>query len=215
LFGPSLLEEVDKFMEHPDQKILCISLEHLSFANHAREIIANATGRRLLAVAREGQFQKKPLLVVVDEAHHFLNEKLISGDTDFPLDSFSLIAKEGRKYGLNICLATQRPRDIPEDVLSQMGTMIVHRLINIHDREVVESACGSIDAGSISRLPVLSPGQAVITGVSFPTPLLVRMKFAENPPRSSSPDYQEAWSNEPTKKKPIKYPKESGATVIG
>jgi hypothetical protein len=44
-----------------------------------------------------------------------------------------LIAKEGRKYGLNICLATQRPR---EGVLSQMGTMIVHRIINDRDREV-------------------------------------------------------------------------------
>ncbi|OPX24710.1 MAG: hypothetical protein B1H05_04720 [Candidatus Cloacimonas sp. 4484_140] len=47
-----------------------------------------------------------------------------------------MIAKEGRKYGLNVCIATQRPRDIPEDVLSQIGTLIVHRLIN--DKETLQ-----------------------------------------------------------------------------
>ena len=53
------------------------------------------------------------------------------------LDAFGLIAKEGRKYGLTCVLATQRPRDIPEDVLSQIGMFVVHRLINERDRQIV------------------------------------------------------------------------------
>ncbi|MCW0470173.1 DUF853 family protein [Vibrio chagasii] len=44
--------------------------------------------------------------------------------------------KEGRKYSLNVVIATQRPRDIPEDVLSQIGSLIVHRLTNFHDQEI-------------------------------------------------------------------------------
>lgn len=71
------------------------------------------------------------------------------------LDAFELIAKEGRKYGLNICLSTQRPRDITEGVLSQMGTLVVHRLTNDRDREVVERACGEIDRSASSFLPNL------------------------------------------------------------
>ena len=47
------------------------------------------------------------------------------------LDSFDQIAKECRKHGLFLCLATQMPRDIPQGTLSQMGTFIVHRLIYI------------------------------------------------------------------------------------
>jgi DNA helicase HerA-like ATPase len=193
---PSLFEEIDVFMADSEARVLVISLADLSFANHAREIVANATGRHLLEVARRGQFKKQPLVVMVDEAHHFLSEKLLSEDNDYPLNAFALIAKEGRKYGLNICLATQRPRDIPEDVLSQMGTMIVHRLINENDRRVVESACGSIDTGAVAQLPILSPGQAMITGVSFPAPILIRVKAPLARPKSDGPNYQGCWSVE-------------------
>lgn len=51
------------------------------------------------------------------------------------LDSFDQIAKECRKHGLFLCLATQMPRDIPQGTLSQMGTFIVHRLINPFDKD--------------------------------------------------------------------------------
>ena len=66
------------------------------------------------------------------------------------LTAFGDIAKEGRKYGLNIVMATQRARDIPEDVLSQIGTLIVHRLTNEKDQEIVKKAVGSIDNRSAS-----------------------------------------------------------------
>jgi DNA helicase HerA-like ATPase len=108
--------------------------------------------------ARGGKFQSKPVVVIVDEAHNFLGRKIGSDDYAARLDAFELIAKEGRKYGLNICLATQRPRDITEGVLSQMGTLIVHRLTNDRDREVVERACGEIDRSASAFLPNLRPG---------------------------------------------------------
>ena len=191
---PSLLEVIDKFIEHPTVRVLCVSLQYLSFAHMAREIIANATGRYLLKIARAERFQSKPLLVVVDEAHQFLNVALEDDNGFFPLDSFGLIAKEGRKYALNICIATQRPRDIPESVLSQMGTLVVHRLINDRDRAVVERASGSVDAGVLASLPALGPGQAVILGVDFPVPLSAQMEAPESPPNSSGPNFQRNWA---------------------
>jgi len=76
-------------------------------------------------------FIKKPLIIFIDEAHLFLN-KVIKDEysIEVELNSFERIAKECRKYGLYLCISTQRPRDIPEGILSQMGTFIVHRLIN-------------------------------------------------------------------------------------
>lgn len=192
---PSLLEVIERFMEHPSIRVLCVSLQYLSFAHSAREIIANATGRYLLKEGREEKFRNKPVLVIVDEAHQFLNTTLESDNGSYPLDSFGLIAKEGRKYGLSICIATQRPRDIPESVLSQLGTFVVHRLINDRDRAVVERASGSVDAGVLAALPALSPGQAVVLGVDFPVPLSVQMESPESPPESSGPNYQRCWSN--------------------
>ncbi len=190
---PSLLEVIEKFIEHPTVCILCVSLQYLSFAHMAREIIANATGRYLLKIGRTERFQQKPLVVLLDEAHQFLNVTLEGDGGAYPLDSFGLIAKEGRKYALNICIATQRPRDIPESVLSQMGTLIVHRLINDRDRGVVERASGSVDSGILASLPALAPGQAIVLGVDFPVPLSVTMERPESPPTSSGPNFQKFW----------------------
>jgi len=142
-------------------------------------------------------FKKQPVVIFLDEAHQFLDKQLGDENTKYPLDSFDLIAKEGRKYGLTICIATQRPRDIPEGVLSQMGTLIVHRLINDRDREVVERASGEIDRSAAEFLPTLAPGQAVIIGVDFPIPLTIQIKKPNAIPDSQGPNYQEHWKNSP------------------
>lgn len=191
---PSLLRVMDAFMEDDSARILCVSLQYLSFAHNAREIIANAIGRHLMRRAQEEMFRRKPLLVVVDEAHQFLNKLISDSDGEYPLDAFGLIAKEGRKYALSILMATQRPRDIPEGILSQMGTMLVHRLINEKDRAVVEAACGEMDKASLESLPTLGPGQAIILGSSFPMPLQIQVEPPEHPPYSTGPDYQKFWN---------------------
>lgn len=188
----SISDTISTFLSG-SHSVLRVSLEDIGFDFCAREILANLIGRYLLRQAREGKFLERPLLVVLDEAHQFLNKAIGAEDWSVRLDAFDLIAKEGRKYGLNICLATQRPRDLPEGVLSQMGTLIVHKLTNGLDREIVEKACGEIDRSASAFLPNLQPGEAALIGVDFPIPMTIQIKWPEYPPQSSGPDYQEAW----------------------
>jgi DNA helicase HerA-like ATPase len=183
---------IEKFVTN-DCRLLRLSLSGVAHEFKAREIVANVIGRKLLALARQGEFHDAPLVVFVDEAHSFLGRHIGSEDTVAKLDAFELIAKEGRKYGLNICLATQRPRDITEGVLSQMGTLIVHRLTNDRDREVVERACGEIDRAAASFLPTLRPGEAAIIGADFPIPLTIQLLPPDTKPKSDGPNYQGNW----------------------
>jgi len=195
----SLLEELEKFFKDDSVRVLRISLQYLSFAHHVREIVANAVGRHIFDLARAGWFKKKPLVIVLDEAHQFLNPALTDDESTYALDSFALMAKESRKYSLTLCIATQRPRDIPESILSQMGTMIVHRLTNDYDRRVVERATGGLDEITMSSLPALPPGEAIMVGVGFPEPLRVRMLSPVAKPFSRGPDYQQFWNGGPKK----------------
>lgn len=144
-------------------------------------------------MARNGAFKSRPVVVIVDEAHNFLGRQIGADDAVARLDAFELIAKEGRKYGLNICLSTQRPRDITEGVLSQMGTLVVHRLTNDRDREVVERACGEVDRSASSFLPNLKPGEAAIIGADFPIPLTIQVFPPSAKPLSDGPNYQTNW----------------------
>ena len=191
--GESIFTRLDTFLDS-DQPVLRVSLASIPFAFGAREIVANALGRRLLSYARQSRFKSRPLIVFLDEAHNFLNRHIGHEDSLVRLDAFDQVAKEGRKYWLTMCLATQRPRDLPEGVLSQMGTLIVHRLVNDRDREVVERACGDIDRAAVAFLPTLAPGQAALVGVDFPVPLTISFDKPTHEPDSRGPDYQFRWS---------------------
>jgi uncharacterized protein len=189
---PSLAGHISSFVSD-DDRLLRVCLSGVAFEFKAREIIANVIGRHLLNMARAGAFKSRPLVVIVDEAHNFLGRQIGTDDAVARLDAFELIAKEGRKYGLNICLSTQRPRDITEGVLSQMGTLVVHRLTNDRDREVVERACGEIDRSASAFLPNLKPGEAAIIGADFPIPLTIQVFPPNIRPLSDGPNYQEHW----------------------
>lgn len=189
---PELTKKTEEFIDS-DKKLFRISLSGIAYEFNAREVIANVIGRHLLNNARNGVFQRRPTVVLVDEAHNFLGRHIGMEDYASKLDAFEIIAKEGRKYGLNLCLATQRPRDITEGVLSQMGTLIVHRLTNDGDREVVERACGEIDRSASAFLPNLLPGEAAIIGADFPIPLTIQIRKPETKPKSEGPDFQKHW----------------------
>lgn len=196
LFSPEefipLTQELHQFLES-DDAVLRICLDDLPFEHNARELLVNAIGRHLLGLARDSRFAKMPTVVVLDEAHQFLSKSIGDENNRVYLDAFGLIAKEGRKYGLTALLATQRPRDIPEDVLSQMGMFIVHRLINDRDREIVEKACGNLDASAAAFLPTLGQGEAILVGVDFPMPTPIKVTVPDCPPNSEGPSYTKYW----------------------
>lgn len=187
-------EALSAFLNNERAGVLRLCMGGVSYEYRARELMANAVARRLLTMARKNSFKKRPLIVFVDEAHNFMGRTI--GDESAPhrLDAFELIAREGRKYGLILCLATQRPCDLTESVLSQMGTMIVHRLTNAHDREVVERASGDLDRRVAAFLPTLAPGEAVLVGADLPIPLTVHVDRPTWPPLSMGPKFGHASS---------------------
>jgi len=184
----SIVERINEFITKNEEQVLRISFENIPSSFSVKEITANALASFLLNLARHGQFRPAPLILILDEAHQFLNKNI--KDEFFEsqtLDSFDLIAKECRKYGLFLCLSTQMPRDIPSGTLSQMGTFIVHRLINELDKKAIESAASTANRSAISFLPILGEGEALLVGVDFPMPLLIKISEPEMKPQSTTP----------------------------
>ena len=175
-------------------KVLRICMSGIAYEFGAREVIANAIGRHLLNLARSGAFQDFPIVLVVDEAHCFVGKRYAGEDSIAQLDAFEIIAREGREYGLCICLVTQRPRDVTVPVLSQIGTLIVHRLTNDRDRAVMEAACGEMDRSASAFLPNLRPGEAVVIGIDSPIPLTMQIEQPVDKPESMGPNFQEKWN---------------------
>lgn len=163
------------------KKVLRIDISKIGFEENLREVLVNSVGRYFLNRFQKNQssdFRGMPIVFIIDEAHQLFRIEKIKDEysNEFRLDAFERIAKETRKRGLFLCLATQRPRDIPHGVLSQMGSFIVHRLINPLDREAIASASPEGSKYLLSFLPSLGQGEALLLGVDFPMPVNLRIK---------------------------------------
>ena len=140
----------------------------------------------------------KTFNLIIDEAHNILSEKSsVESEKwkDYRLDVFEEIIKEGRKFGYYLTIASQRPADISPTIVSQIHNYFVHRLVNELDLKMLQNTMSSLDAVSRSNIPTLSPGQAVITGVSFAQPVIVQIDKLgrEQQPDSSNSNLLKIW----------------------
>lgn len=170
------------------ENLLRLNFENVKYDFQVRETLVNAIGKFLLNISRTGILKTNPVVILIDEAHQFINKSIKDEFFDTkPLDAFDSIAKECRKYGLFLCIATQMPRDIPSGTLSQMGTFIVHRLINHNDKEAVANSCSSANRNTLDFLPILGEGEAILTGVDFPMPIIMKFDKPVIEPNSGTP----------------------------
>lgn len=118
------------------------------------------------------------LNIIIDEAHNILSyESTRESESwkDFRLETFEEIIKEGRKFGVFLTIASQRPSDISSTIISQLHNYLIHRLINQRDLEMVERAIAYLDKLSIDSLPILPAGACVLSGVIADLPLILQV----------------------------------------
>jgi len=176
-----------------NKNVLRIKLDNVPLQENLHAVVVNRIGNILLDRSNSNDdFKKAPVLVFLDEAHRFLNVVIKDEYAiETKLDAFERIAKECRKRGLFLAIATQRPRDIPSGVLSQMGTFIVHRLINESDKLAVANAASEGSQRSLAFVPTLSSGEALVMSVDLAAPIIVKIRQVDDAwrPDSDTPKF--------------------------
>lgn len=143
------------------------------------------------------------LNIIVDEAHNILSyQSNRESETwkDYRLEVFEEIIKEGRKFGVFMTIASQRPSDISSTIISQLHNYFIHRLVNEHDIEMVSRAISYLDKVSVESLPILSTGVCVIAGQLAEMPIVVQIDKIEdkNKPFNDTIDVIAKWTNKDT-----------------
>lgn len=116
------------------------------------------------------------LNIIVDEAHNILSHNSNrESETwkDYRLETFEEIIKEGRKFGVFLTIASQRPSDISSTIISQLHNYFLHRLINNKDIEAVEKTISYLDKVSFESLPILPTGSCIFAGLAAQVPIMV------------------------------------------
>ncbi|KIC61339.1 ATP-binding protein [Chryseobacterium taiwanense] len=120
--------------------------------------------------------KEKSLNIIVDEAHNilsYISERESETWKDYRLETFEEIIKEGRKFGVFMTIASQRPSDISATIISQLHNFILHRLINNNDILAVERTVSYLDKVSFESLPILPTGTCIIAGQCLQIPIMV------------------------------------------
>jgi DNA helicase HerA-like ATPase len=169
----------DAFAEAP---LTVISLRNVNLA--MRKVLPMIVCKHLYDAKKERDpLGSRYLNLIVDEAHNILSTES-SRETeawrDYRLETFEEIIKEGRKFGVFLTIASQRPHDISETIISQLHNYFLHRLVNNLDIHAIEKAVAYLDRVSFESLPILPTGACVLSGVSAQVPVVV--KVAELPP---------------------------------
>src|SRR5690554_3447223 len=125
---------------------------------------------------KENSTRKKYLNIIIDEAHNILSSSSNrESETwkDYRLETFEEIIKEGRKFGVFLTIASQRPSDISPTIISQLHNFFLHRLINNNDIKAVERTVSYLDKLSFESLPILPTGTCILAGLSAQVPVMV------------------------------------------
>jgi len=137
---------------------------------------------------------KVPLNIVCEEAHRYVPASDHLGFEPCKR-AIAKIAKEGRKYGVSLCIVSQRPAEVDPTILSQCNTVFALRMSNDRDQEIVTSAISDTGSGLLEFLPSLGQREALAFGDGVALP--VRIKFDELPagclPRSTTARFTEHW----------------------
>ncbi len=115
-----------------------------------------------------------PFIIVTDEAHNFA-PKAIPSPTKSVLRE---ISQEGRKYGVFLVLATQRPTLLDETITAQLNTKFIFRTVRAQDIDTIRSET-DISPEESKRLPYLTTGDVFVSSAELGRTQYVRIRKAD------------------------------------
>jgi len=171
-----------------------IILDFLQRIRGRAEIKDENTGTTVQLEETRGEF---PVVLILEEAQNYLKETKNQEQESPSKLVFERIAREGRKYGLSLVIASQRLSDLSKTALSQCNSFIVHRLQNPEDLRYFREIVSEIHSILLEQLPSLASQTALILGECVRAPMHVKIRTASPKPQSKNPEIWKHWTSQP------------------
>ena len=140
---------------------------------------------------------KVPITFVCEEAHRYVPNDKTTG-FEPTKRAISRIAKEGRKYGVSLCIVTQRPAELDPTILSQCNTIFSMRLTNERDQDILRAGISDAAASLLEFMSTMGSGEAITfgEGVALPTRIKFDLLPANELPRSNTASFTKNWAKD-------------------
>ena len=153
--------------------------------------------RKDASLARHGKSTKpknyrfnSPIFVIIEEAHVFIPKEHDTGAKYWA----AKIAREGRKFGMGLGIVSQRPRSVDLNVLSQIGSFAIMKIIQEDDQRQIASATESTSRELINQLTSLNVGDSVMVGQWVNLPSLVHIEEVKEKIMGGDQSAVRSWS---------------------
>ena len=160
------------------------------------ELVSSVLARMTFRLLRQAEPRNRfPVHLLLEEAHRYIAET----PSKFAIDAskiYERIAKEGRKYGLFLLVASQRPSELSKTVLSQCSNFVIHRIQNPDDLSQIRQMTPFISEAVLKRLPSLPKQHALVFGTSVNLPTTFKVREAKPLPKSDDAKICELWFHE-------------------
>ena len=161
----TVLEDLDR----DDWRCLVVDIGTLGTPME-KTLVAQAVLSRLW----EKRLERRPLLVVIDEAHNVCPQLPEGGLQFLATETAIKIAAEGRKFGLYLLLSTQRPQKVHENIVSQCDNLLLMRMNSVADVGHLTDVFSFVPPSLLARATGFRQGEALVAGKVVPTPTFVR-----------------------------------------
>lgn len=171
------LIEVTNNVSNSKKNITIISLKNIT-EQSIKKVLPLVICKEFYDSHKNLNDKSKYLNIIIDEAHNILSKNSIrESETwkDYRLETFEEIIKEGRKFGVFLTIASQRPSDISDTIISQLHNYFLHRLINNKDIEAIGRTVSYLDKVSFDSLSILPQGACILAGLSADLPVVIKV----------------------------------------
>jgi DNA helicase HerA-like ATPase len=179
--------------EHLKKSAQIIILDMNEAADEVVEVASAVMARLIFDRLRKAEPRNRlPVHLILEEAHRYVAEK----PTRHAIDAsriFERIAKEGRKYGMFLQVASQRPSELSKTVLSQCSNFVIHRIQNPDDLSHIRQMTPFISESVMKRLPSLPKQHALIFGNAVNLPTTFKVRDVNPRPKSDDAAIRELW----------------------
>lgn len=170
-----------------------IILDMNEAADEVVEVASAVIARLIFDRLRKAEPRNRmPVNLVLEEAHRYVAER----PSGYAIDAsriFQRIAKEGRKYGLFLMVASQRPSELSKTVLSQCSNFVVHRIQNPDDLQHIRQMTPFVSDSVMKRLPSLPKQHALIFGNAVNLPTTFKVRDVRPKPKSDDAAIRDLW----------------------
>ncbi|WP_366655328.1 ATP-binding protein [Fodinicurvata sp. EGI_FJ10296] len=222
--GESETKSIDVFLEkllglnrHGHMWSKCcqiIIVDMNSVEDEVVELVGSVLARMIFQLLRRAEPRSRfPVHLLLEEAHRYIAET----PSRYSIDAtriYERIAKEGRKYGLFLLVASQRPSELSKTVLSQCSNFVIHRIQNPDDLSQIRQMTPFISDSVLKRLPSLPKQHALVFGTSVNLPTTFCVREASPLPMSDDARIRDLWFHEGGRPAHIQLPGQARADEL-